>query len=46
MIDSGCTNPMTGEGNMFNTLKPSNGDYCITFAGNEKGKYLALITSF
>jgi hypothetical protein len=31
---------MTGEGNMFNTLKASNGDHCITFAGNEKGKVL------
>jgi hypothetical protein len=31
---------MTGEGNMFNTLKASNEDHCITFAGNEKGKVL------
>jgi hypothetical protein len=31
---------MTGEGNMFNTLKVSNGDHYITFAGNEKGKVL------
>jgi hypothetical protein len=25
---------------MFNTLKASNGDHCIIFAGNEKGKVL------
>jgi hypothetical protein len=31
---------MTGEGNMFHTLKASNGDHYITFAGNEKGKVL------
>jgi hypothetical protein len=31
---------MIGEGNMFNTLKVSNGDHCITFAGNEKKKVL------
>jgi hypothetical protein len=31
---------MTGEGNMFNTLKASNGDHYLTFAKNEKGKVL------
>jgi hypothetical protein len=40
MIDSVCTNHMTGEGNMFSTLKASNGDHYIKFAGNEKGKVL------
>jgi hypothetical protein len=40
VIDSGCTNHMTKEGNMFETLKESNDDHYITFAGNQKGKVL------
>jgi hypothetical protein len=40
VIDSGCTNRMTGEGSMFATLKESDGDHYITFAGNQKGKVL------
>jgi hypothetical protein len=44
VIDSGCTNHMTGEGSMFETLKESNDDHYITFAGNQKGKCLAPVT--
>ena len=40
MIDSGCTNHMTEERSMFNSIKESNGDHFITFAGNQKGKVL------
>jgi hypothetical protein len=40
VIDSGCTNHMTGEGSMFESLKESNDDHYITFAGNQKGKVL------
>jgi hypothetical protein len=38
VIDSGCTNHMTGEGSMFESLKEFDGDHYITFAGNQKGK--------
>jgi hypothetical protein len=31
---------MTGDGNMFKTLKESNGDHFITFAEKDKGKVL------
>jgi hypothetical protein len=31
---------MTGEGNMFESLKESDGDHYIIFAGNQKGKVL------
>jgi hypothetical protein len=31
---------MTGEGSMFESLKESNDDHYITFAGNQKGKVL------
>ena len=31
---------MTGEMSMFNSIKESNGDHFITFAGNQKGKVL------
>jgi hypothetical protein len=34
VIDSGCTNHMAGEGSMFESLKESDGDHYITFAGN------------
>ena len=40
MIDSGCTNHMTGERSMFETITASSGDHFITFAGNQKGKVL------
>jgi hypothetical protein len=40
VIDSGCTNHLTGEESMFETLKESNDDHYITFAGNQKGKVL------
>jgi transposase InsO family protein len=40
VIDSGCTNHMTGEESMFESLKESDGDHYITFAGNQKGKVL------
>ena len=40
MIDSGCTNHMTGERSMFKTITTSSGDHFITFAGNQKGKVL------
>ena len=40
MIDSGCTNHMTGERNMFDALTKSSGDHYITFAGNEREKML------
>ena len=40
MIDSGCTNHMTREKSMFESLTKSNGDHYITFAGNERGKVL------
>ena len=40
MIDSGCTNHMTGERSMFDSLTKSSGDHYITFAGSERGKVL------
>jgi hypothetical protein len=40
VIDSGCTNHMTREESMFETLKEFDGDHYITFAGNQKGKVL------
>ena len=40
MIDRGCTNHMTGERSMFETITASSGDHFITFAGNQKGKVL------
>jgi hypothetical protein len=40
VIDSGCTNHMTGEESIFESLKESNDDHYITFAGNQKGKVL------
>ena len=40
MIDSGCTNHMTGKRSMFDSLTKSSGDHYITFAGNERGKVL------
>ena len=40
MIDSGCTNHMTGDKSMFKTITASSGDHFITFAGNQKGKEL------
>jgi hypothetical protein len=40
VIASGCTNHMIGEGSMFESLKESDGDHYITFAGNQKGKVL------
>jgi hypothetical protein len=40
VIDNGCTNHMTGEGSMFESLKESDGDHHITFAGNQKEKVL------
>jgi hypothetical protein len=41
VIASGCTNYMTGEESMFESLKESDGDHYITFAGNQKGKVLS-----
>jgi hypothetical protein len=41
VIDSGCTNHMTGEGIMFESLKEFDGEHYITFAGNQKRKCLA-----
>ena len=40
VIDTGCTNHMTEERSMFDTLTKSSGDHYITFAGNEKEKVL------
>ena len=40
MIDSGCTNHMTEERSMFDSLTKSSGNHYITFAGNERGKVL------
>jgi hypothetical protein len=40
VINSRCTNHMIGEGSMFESLKESDGDHYITFAGNQKGKVL------
>jgi transposase InsO family protein len=40
VIDSGCTNHMTRERSMFESLKESDGDHYITFAGNQKEKVL------
>ena len=40
MIDSGCTNHMTGEQSIFDFLTKSSGDHYITFADNERGKVL------
>ena len=44
MLDSGCTNHMTGEVKMFNEIDNSgNGGYdCITFGDNGKGKVKGL----
>jgi hypothetical protein len=44
VIDSGCTNHMTGEGSMFESLKESDGDHYITFTGNQREKCLAPVT--
>jgi hypothetical protein len=41
VIDSGCTNQMTGEGSMFETLKESNNAHYITFAEIKREKFLA-----
>jgi len=40
VIDSGCTNHMTGERSMFETITASSRDHFITIAGNQKGKVL------
>ena len=40
MIDSGCTNHMTGERSTFETITTSSGDHFTTFVGNQKGKGL------
>jgi hypothetical protein len=40
VFDSGCTNHMTGEGSMFESLKESDGDHYIIFARNQKRKVL------
>ena len=40
MIDSGCTNHMTGERSMFETITTSSGDHFTIFAGNQKRKVL------
>jgi hypothetical protein len=40
VIDSGCTNHITAEGSMLESLKESDGDHYITFAENQKGKVL------
>jgi hypothetical protein len=40
VIDSGCTNQMTGERSMFDALTKSSGDHYITFASNEREKML------
>jgi hypothetical protein len=40
VIDCRCTNHMTREGSMFESLKESDGDHYSTFAGNQKGKVL------
>ena len=40
MIDSGCTNHMSGERRMLDSLTKSSGDHYITFADNERGKVL------
>jgi hypothetical protein len=40
VIDSGCTNYMTREGSIFESLKESDGDHYVIFAGNQKGKVL------
>ena len=43
MIDSGCTNHMTEEKSMFDSLTKSSGDQYITFAGNERGKVFGTV---
>ena len=40
MIDSGCTNHMTGERSMVNSIKDSNGDPSLHLRVNKKGKVL------
>ena len=42
MIDSGCTNHMTGERSMFETITASSGDHFIIFVGNQKGRVLGI----
>jgi hypothetical protein len=44
VIDSGCTNHMTGEGNMFETLKESNDDHYILLPEIKREKCLAPVT--
>ena len=43
MLDSGCTNHMTGEKDMFTSFQPSNDESGnIVFGDNEKGEVLGL----
>ena len=44
MLDSGCTQHMTGDSRMFNSINTneSNGIDSITFGDNDKGKVKGL----
>ena len=44
MLDSGCTQHMTGDSRMFNSIKSNDGDgvQSITFGDNSKGKVKGL----
>ena len=44
MLDSGCTQHMTGDGRMFNSINRNddNGVDCITFGDNGKDKVKGL----
>ena len=44
MIDSGCTNHMTGERSMFDSLTKSSGNHYITFAVMKEEKFLEPVT--
>jgi hypothetical protein len=44
VIDSGCTNHVTGEESMFESLKESDGDHYIAFAEIKREKCLVPVT--
>jgi hypothetical protein len=44
VLDSGCSQHMTGDSRMFNSINPSGNGYdSITFEDNSKGKVKGLV---
>jgi hypothetical protein len=48
VLDSGCTQHMTGDSRMFNSIKSSDSDgvQSITFGDNSKGKVKGLVNCY